>query len=295
MLCPDPPCPLHEKYVCIDLPDDVKQYITKNSTMRSPQVCFRMNSATLWKEILKSHPRPNFTQKSVYNLWFKQQQAHWRQHEDELESAKMLLNDLKKNPAFSAYELEPIELPKLDDGYTAIAFTLPTLIRKWGGTIREVALDSTFNTTKAGFECFALLGEVFGSGLPLAFLLIKSKNPEPGQKEKYIRSLVRHLLHEWDIQIIQSLSDKDIVEINALLEELPEDNKHQLCFWHGIKVVKGRLCVLGRHPAFYDVDQAFGEFDWIARDFVPVNQMDPKDRTPVSIVLPSFSSTQSLH
>ncbi|KAK6977828.1 hypothetical protein R3P38DRAFT_2581153, partial [Favolaschia claudopus] len=48
----------HEKYVCIDVPEDVKQFIEENSTLRSYQ---------LWKEILKKHPLPAFSQKAVYN------------------------------------------------------------------------------------------------------------------------------------------------------------------------------------------------------------------------------------
>jgi hypothetical protein len=96
----------------------------------------------LWKEILKSHPYPAFSQKAVYDLWFKQRQTHWRRHNDDLESAKILLKEFSQ--ANSAYKIEPIPVPQnQDDGFTAIAFALPTLIRKWGGKIREVALDST--------------------------------------------------------------------------------------------------------------------------------------------------------
>ncbi|KAJ6601866.1 hypothetical protein DFH09DRAFT_1270764 [Mycena vulgaris] len=230
----------------------------------------------LWKEILKSHPRPAFSQKAVYNFWIKQEQTQWRRHENELDSAKILLTEFSRSPQ---YELKPIRLPDDGGGCTAIAFALPSLIRQWGGTIREVALDSTFNTTKSGFECFALLGEVFGSGLPLGFLLIKCNNPDPNQKEQYIRSVIRHFVDEWNIHVHQCLSDKDIIEINALLGELPDDIKYQICFWHSIRIVKGRLSVLARRPAFYDVNEAFSEFDWIALDFVPVAQLDPNLRT----------------
>ncbi|KAJ6538671.1 hypothetical protein DFH09DRAFT_930214 [Mycena vulgaris] len=268
----------HEKYVCIDLPDEVRDFISKNSKMRSFQVIL----IQLWKEILKSHPRPAFSQKAVYNVWIKQEQTQWRRHENELDSAKILLTEFSRSPQ---YELKPIRLPDDGGGCTAIAFALPSLIRQWGGTIREVALDSTFNTTKSGFECFALLGEVFGSGLPLGFLLIKCNNPDPNQKEQYIRSVIRHFVDEWNIHVHQCLSDKDIIEINALLGELPDDIKYQICFWHSIRIVKGRLSVLARRPAFYDVNEAFSEFDWIALDFVPVAQLDPNLRTAVLFCL----------
>ncbi|KAJ7718501.1 hypothetical protein B0H14DRAFT_3011233 [Mycena olivaceomarginata] len=249
----------HEKYVSIDLPEDVKSYINQNPKMRSFQ---------LWKEILKSHPRPAFSQKAVYNLWNKQQQTQWRRHDDELESAKLLLKEFSLDPK---YELEPIDLPDDGGGYTAIAFALPSLI---------LALDSTFNTTKSGFECFSLLGEVFGSGLPLGFLLIKSDgDPEPNQKEQYIRSVIRHFVEAWNLRVRQCLSDKDITEINALLGELPDDVKYQICFWHSIRIVKGRMSVLARRPAPYDVEEAVSEFDWIDPDFVPIAQLKPELQT----------------
>lgn len=70
----------------------------------------------------------------------KKQQMLWRRHDNELESAKMLLAEFTSN---TKYELEPIQLPDDGGGYTAIAFALPSLIHTWVGTIREVALDST--------------------------------------------------------------------------------------------------------------------------------------------------------
>jgi hypothetical protein len=138
-----------------------------------------------------------------------------------------------------------------------------------------------FKTNKSGFKCFALLGEVFGSGVPVGFLLIKTNNPDPNRKEQYIHSVIRHFVEDWNLRVLQSLTDKDITEINALLAELPEDVKYQVCFWHSIKIVKGWLSVLARRLAFYDVKEAFNEFDWIDRDFVPIAQLDPDLQTPV--------------
>ncbi|KAK6984659.1 SWIM-type domain-containing protein [Favolaschia claudopus] len=273
----------HEKYACIDVPEDVRNYIEANPNLRAYQ---------LWKEILKTHPFPAFTQKAVYNLWSKQHQSQWRRNDDELESAKILLAEFSKDPR---YQVESITLPPDSGGCIALAFALPLLIRKWAGTIREAALDSTFNTTKAGYECFALLGEVFGSGLPVGFLFIKTSNPDPNQKEVFIRAFIRRLLDEWNLQIIQSLSDKDITEINALLAELPDDIKHQICFWHSLRIVKGRLAVLARRPAPYNVEEAFAEFDWIDREFLPLAQLDPELQTPDRLqVAQSFLPTVKL-
>ncbi|KAJ7030919.1 hypothetical protein C8F04DRAFT_1042044 [Mycena alexandri] len=244
----------HQKYVCIDILDD-----------------------QLWNEILKTYPRPKFSQKSVYNQWFKQQQGNWRRCDDEFESAKILLQEFTADPA---HKLEPIPLPQ-SDGFRALGFVFPSVLEKWEGVIREVALDSTFQTNKAGFECFALLGEVGGSGVPLGFLLLKSNQPELNEKEQYIRATINFITVVWKIRVMQALSDKEITEINALLAELPDDIKYQLCFWHCIRAIKTRLSILGRHPAHYDAEAAFEEFDWINREFIPINQMPQELRTEV--------------
>jgi hypothetical protein len=113
--------------------------------------------------------------------------------------------------------------------------------------------------------------------------LIKSKNPEVNAKEEYIRSLLRHFILQHELEVDQCLTDKDITEINAMLAEMPIGVKYQVCFWHSIRIVKGRLCVLARRPAPYDSQAAFSRFDWIDRDFVPVAQMDPKLCTAVRV------------
>ncbi|KAK7006843.1 SWIM-type domain-containing protein [Favolaschia claudopus] len=183
----------------------------------------------------------------------------------------------------SEYEVEPIPLPDGGNsaGFQAFAFALPFFLRKWAGKIREIGLDSTFNTTKAGYECFTILGEVFGSGVPLGFLFLKSHNPEEGEKENYLRSIVRHLVRIWGLEIMQCLSDKDITEINALIAELPADVKYQLCFWHAIRA--GRLAIVGRQPAYYNPDEAFSEYDWIDRNFVPLKQMTAVQRESANL------------
>ncbi|KAJ7209280.1 hypothetical protein GGX14DRAFT_364725 [Mycena pura] len=260
----------HEAYTCIDVPPEVKELVKNNSDMRVPD---------LWKKkILPLYPKPNFKQKSIYSLHLKENQDKWRTATDELESAIKLIEQ------YTGHEQTPlkrINLPETDC-CSAVAFALPSLINTWCGIVREIGLDSTFKTNRSGYECYAVLGEVFGSGVPLGFLLLKSKNPMVGEKEDYIRHCLRHFVAHCKLDIEQCLTDKDIIEINAMLAEMPSTVKYQLCFWHSIEIVRGRLCVLSRRPAPYDSEAAFRLFDWIDRDFVPIAQLDPTKRTPVS-------------
>ncbi|KAJ7639835.1 hypothetical protein DFH06DRAFT_1001914 [Mycena polygramma] len=263
----------HQQYVDIGVPDNVKKFIADNPKLRAPQ---------LWKKILKTHPNPKFTTQSVYNYWLKRNQESYKRCDDEYEAAKALLEELSADPA---HKIESIPMPE-SDGFRALGFVFSSVLEKWNSSIREVALDSTFKTNKAGFECFALLGEVGSSGVPLGFMFLKPTNQQaPNEKKKYLRTAIRFITVVWHVRTKQVLSDKDIEEINSLLAELPDDVKYQLCFWHCIRAVKTRLSVLGRHLAHYDATEVFQEFDWIDSDFVPINQMDEELRTEVFILL----------
>ncbi|KAI9067852.1 hypothetical protein FKP32DRAFT_1600894 [Trametes sanguinea] len=50
------------------------------------------------------------------------------------------------------------------------------------------------------------------------------------------------------------------------------DAKHQLCFWHGVRAVKQRLCKSKDTPAPYDSRAANREFPFIDPEFVPAAQ-----------------------
>jgi hypothetical protein len=127
-------------------------------------------------------------------------------------------------------------------------------------------------TNGSKFEVYALLGEVYGSGCPLGYLLIQSaKDGKENGKQRYIEELLDHFKRVWKLKPIFTLTDKDMAEINAFLEKFP-DAKHQLCFWHCLRAIKIRLSILRRRPKYYDAKRAKKEFDWIDLDFVPMSQ-----------------------
>lgn len=116
-----------------------------------------------------------------------------------------------------------------------------------------------------------MLGEVYGSGLPLGYILIRTDNAAAGAKQRCIEQFISHIRTKWKIRAIATLTDKDWAEINAFLANYPEA-KHQLCFWHCLRALKKRLSILQRTPAFYNVVQAMAEFPFIQEDFVPIGQ-----------------------
>ena len=228
-------------------------------------------------------------------MWSRLNSHVWKRDEDEVKSAGMLLEEHRTTggPLSGNYTVvEPIPIEE-ETGVTAIAFTLPEILRQWGGRIREIQLDSTCkfeqitttpsinlsldgllgNTNGSRFEIFALLGETYGSGLPLRYLIIQLTTREHGVKERFISRFLNHITTQWNLRIIITLTDKDWSEINAFRATIPAA-KHQLCFWHALRAIKKRLAKLRRAPAHYDVEAAHAEFHWIDKSFVPVKQSD---------------------
>ena len=129
------------------------------------------------------------------------------------------------------------------------------------------------NTNGSSYELFSLLGETYGKGLPLAYLLVQSDGTGPaGAKERLLTQFLKHIREKWNIKAIVTLTDKDPSEINACRQVFPEA-AHQICFWHALRAFKTRLSILRRAPAFYDVNEAVAEFPWIDRSFVPARQL----------------------
>ncbi|KAJ7656862.1 hypothetical protein DFH06DRAFT_991429, partial [Mycena polygramma] len=242
----------HVPYWCIDVPADVVEFVRANPKLTPTQ---------LWDEILKTHPQPAFNRRAIFTLWADSSAQEWKRDPDELKSANILLKeftspDPKSGKNEPLYSVEPIPLTP-EPGFTAIAFALPKLLREISGRVRELSLDSAWNTNGSRYEVYALLGEVYGSGMPLGYLLVQSAaGSAPGGKERFIRQLLAHFKTAWVIRAITTLSDKDWSEINAFLAE----------------AVKTRLAILRRAPAHYAVDLAYAEFSWIDKAFVPIGQ-----------------------
>lgn len=129
-------------------------------------------------------------------------------------------------------------------------------------------------TNGASFELYALLGETYGKGLPLAFVLIRSdKSGDKGGKERILTKFLEETRDFGRLKVLFTLSDKDWSEINAFSNAFP-GAKHQLCLWHCARAVKKRLSILRRTPGPYDADEAVEEFPWIDRNFVPIAQQN---------------------
>ncbi|KAG6808563.1 hypothetical protein H0H92_003721 [Tricholoma furcatifolium] len=200
----------HIPYWCIDVPDDVKDFVNANSNLTSMQ---------LWDEILKTNPTPKFSRKSIYHLWQHRTSQEWKRDKDEVKSARILINEAS-SPGTDFNLLYTVKFVQTheEDGCMAVAFILKSLLMQWEEKIREISLDSAWNTNGSNFEVYALLGEIYGSGCPLGYLLLHTSNSDSGAKERYLTGFLKAFKDacKTDFKPIITLSDKDLSEINAL-------------------------------------------------------------------------------
>lgn len=95
----------------------------------------------IYSQILSVYPESNFSQKGVFNIWHALDEKNWKRHDDPLRSAELLLEELHDDPMVR-YKPEHISLSTSIEGFQSLAWALPPVIVKWGGRVRELALDS---------------------------------------------------------------------------------------------------------------------------------------------------------
>lgn len=74
-------------------------------------------------------------------MWSKITSETWKRDEDEVKSAKILIEEARMSGKHGMYTVEPIDL-ELEPGITAVAFALPDVLKQFGGRVRELSLDS---------------------------------------------------------------------------------------------------------------------------------------------------------
>ena len=97
-------------------------------------------SSQIWKEILQSHPNPDFMLSQVYSEWARVNETVWRLDKDQVTSAQLLLKaDNSQNVEIIGIREEP--------GIHVIAFALKPATRSWAAHAVELALDGTCKWT----------------------------------------------------------------------------------------------------------------------------------------------------
>ncbi|KAJ3964227.1 hypothetical protein EV361DRAFT_856344 [Lentinula raphanica] len=214
----------------------------------------------IWDYILKQDPETELTEKQVQTEWTRINEDHWRLDQDQVTSASKLLENFDQEKV----EIIPITQRK---GSSSIAFAFTKILDGIGSDIEEVLMDSTWKTNALGYELFAIVGEMNGQAIPLAFLLnVMTEAANEGTKELILRDFISWITQRCP-NIKFTLTNKDITEINAFRTELPHA-KHQLCYWHGLRYIEKRLGE-NKPPAAYDPRVAHQIFSFIDPTWAP--------------------------
>ena len=113
---------------------------------------------------------------------------------------------------------------------------------------KEVAIDATFVTNNAGMDLYAVLAELYGTGVPLAYRFVEKDNstgPPPAETMTQIIHQSLRPLRQSGLFPSFVGCDKDKSELNAIQQVWPSA-KVQLCYWHAKRAIQMKLKDPGR-------------------------------------------------
>ncbi|CAD6972950.1 unnamed protein product, partial [Tilletia controversa] len=105
------------------------------------------------------------------------------------------------------------------------------LIAALRDTTVEISLDATYGTNSGGHDLFGVLAEVEGTGVPLLYLFMDTKDMLGDRRKIEILTESLAMLKGMGINPSFVGCDKDSAEIAAIRTVWPT-SKVQLCYWH---------------------------------------------------------------
>ena len=95
-------------------------------------------------------------------------------------------------------------------------------------------------TNALGFELYAIIGQINGTGFPMVYLFLDNVKKDDGIRTTILLEFFKQLQNRGLQNPEFFLTDKDWAQINAALSAWP-NIKIQLCLWHLKRAVKKRL------------------------------------------------------
>ena len=221
----------HTPYTDRQLSPAVVEFIQARNAIATP--------GEIYRNLQTSQPLgwQSATPSQVYYLWQQSNSSIWRRDQDPLASAQILLSEHQECTS-SLYFSENLR---------AIAFYVSDAIRILASRAKELAIDATFGTNNMGMDLFAVLAEVDGTGVPLAYCfteLFKDndrgvRRAKPGASTGILEQFLRPLQTSgFDPTFFGT--DKDSSEISAIRQVWP-GTTIQLCCWHARRAVRTKL------------------------------------------------------
>jgi len=221
----------HVPYFNSHLSSDVMEFIQERHATSTP--------AEIFREIQAARPQ-GWASVSAYQVYYQWQLVNsriWRRDPDPLRSAQNLLQE----------NTDVTSCSYCVDNVRGLALFISDSIRVLAPCAKELAMDATYGTNNAGVELFAVLAEVDGTGVPLAYCLVEVFEDNEKGERLAIPGAIRGVL----CQLLQNLrasgfaptffgTDKDPSEISAVRETWPTATV-QLCYWHVRRAIRTKL------------------------------------------------------
>ncbi|KAE8218322.1 hypothetical protein CF319_g7780 [Tilletia indica] len=202
----------------------------------------------------------HLTQKQVWFWWRERSSGSWRLQADPFESIIASLGNSTleegSDPAAGARAIQQYieqrdaenvlsprvlgQAIKKEGSVRGYALFALGLIAKLRDRTVEISLDATFGTNSSGHDLFAVLAEVDGTGVPLMYLLLDTKDMRGDGRRIEILSQVLAMLKGMGISPLFVGCDKESAELRAIGQVWP-DAKIQLCYWHVRRALRQRL------------------------------------------------------
>ncbi|KAF0356993.1 ATP-dependent DNA helicase pif1 [Gigaspora margarita] len=152
---------LHEKPIDIAMPPEVKQEIEKNLNLSPTDLRTHLR--------IRNFDLSKITYKQIHYWWSYYTQQFYKNDENHIISACKFFEQQQENNCNLCFHLDT-------DSTTAIGFTTSLLL---ASHYTEIHCDATYRTAKGRFELYGIVGNVEGTGFPVAYLILdttKSNN-----------------------------------------------------------------------------------------------------------------------
>ena len=225
----------HKAYAKIQLDGEIQAYIDERITNSTPSRIYHdvKNSGLSGCE--------RVAQYQVYYRWQQGNASNWRYHPEQFESAKLFLGERSAaahcdSKVFTSGNLR---------GLALFARKPMSCLRS---RAKELAMDATYGTNNAGMNLFAVLAEMDGTGIPLAYCFIGKipsvdgamQGADPGATTGILRQFLSHIRQAGFSPTFFG-TDKDQSEISAVKQVWGEGVTLQLCYWHAKRALRTKL------------------------------------------------------
>ncbi|KAF9033847.1 hypothetical protein BJ165DRAFT_1356948, partial [Panaeolus papilionaceus] len=232
----------HVDYVDVSMPLGAIEMIQEHAEWLTPVAMVAKVQASF----------PGAMAQQIHTHWLKLSEPHWRRDNQQLLSAKMLLQEYQS-------DVDVFEMESLPDGVEMLAWGMKKIMEPLKGKVVEIGLDATYN-----------------AGFPISYCLLSTATSiEINKRTKALTEWGKRLKVKYNVNPKFIHVDKDMAEI-AMAREVWEA-KISLCWWHLRRAVHTRLAKGALATTPYDPGRANTQHKFIDVDFRPKGQADILD------------------